>query len=301
MNVLEKIRYIFDQDLLRDGLERKQNLGQFVEMAHSWVLEHGSNYIQGLEGFKKDFSAGTTQSFDSFYLRHRGRRMRCLQGEYFYHIKTWLAAGIPWSFISDSDPLTANDALIISVPFCDTGNNRGDISDLLGLCDRLGIPVLIDCCYWPISSEIYLDVAHDCVDTVAFSLSKAFPVAHLRIGWRYTRRDVQDGQSLLDNINYNNTLSAFVGSEIVKYFSCDFVPNIYREKQKQVCDFFNLEPSQSILFGIGDKQWNQYSRSNLLRVYGLNLDPGLFVNRISLVSIFDNWDIFQSISHELKS
>jgi hypothetical protein len=131
---------------------------------------------------------------------------------------------------------------------------------------------------------------------VAFSLSKAFPVANLRIGVRYTRPDIFDGQKLHDSINYNNSLSAWIGLQLIKQFPSDYIYNRYREQQQQVCEQFNLTASDSVLFAQGDSTWDYYNRGNLLETYKLDFTAQQFCNRISLVSIFDNWDIFEAIN-----
>jgi hypothetical protein len=266
-----------------------------------WLENHSSNTIIGLEGFQADFSAGTTQAFDSFYYRHRHRRFRCFVGEYFYHLKTWISTNTPWAFVTSAEPLMFGDALVMSVPFCDTGSLPKDFNLIISQCEELNIPVLVDCCYYPISGGIDIDVTSSTIDTVTFSLSKVFPVANLRIGVRYTRPGTFDGQRLHDSINYNNTLSASIGLALISKFRSDYIYRTYSVRQQQVCDYFELTPSTSVLFAIGDKQWSCYNRSNLLKSYGLNFDADQFQNRISLVSIFDNWELFKLLKNETIS
>jgi hypothetical protein len=194
--------------------------------------------------------------------------------------------------------LVAGDALVISAPFCDTGNMHPEFDSAITHCNRVGIPVLIDACYYVISGGIELDITAECVDTVAFSLSKAFPVANLRIGMRYTRADIFDGQVLHDAINYNNTLSAQIGNMLIRSYSSDYIYNHYREQQLDFCSAVGIVPSDSVLFATGDVTWNEYNRSNLLQQYQLSFDPDLFVNRISLTSVFENWDLFELIKNE---
>lgn len=279
---------------------KQDHLPVFVDEFASWV-NSSANQIIGLENFEADYSAGTTQSFDSFYLRHRRRRFRCLVGEYFYHIKVWTSNDINWSFISDEDPLVARDALVISAPFCDTGNLPVNYDSILLECSRLSIPVLIDCCYYTIAGNINIDVRYDCIDTVCFSLSKAFPVANNRIGVRYTLKNIFDGQKLHHSINYNNLLSAYIGLEFIKNFKVDYVYNKYQAKQQEISKFFNIAPSSSVVFAVGDSTWSQYSRKNLLSAYHLNFDPTLFANRICLNPVYENWNLFTKFKNEFNS
>lgn len=294
----ELILHKVNQTLSRNTWQHKDSLTYFKQDFAPWLQQHSSNRIAGLEQYQPNFSTGTTQAFDSFYFRHRARRFRCFVGEYFYHLKTWLSNDVDWSFITDSDPLVAGDALVISAPFCDTGSMHPDFDSAVTHCNRLGIPVLVDACYYAISGGVELDVTAECIDTVAFSLSKAFPIANLRIGMRYTRAEVFDGQSLHDAINYNNTLSAQIGNMLIRNYSSDYIYNHYREQQLEFCSAVNIVPSDSVLFAVGGAKWNEYNRSNLLQQYQLNFDPELFVNRISLTSVYENWDLFESLKNE---
>jgi len=291
------IKNIFRDDLLDNGLNKWDNLSKFKNSFTGWLRAHKSSNVIGLDQYQIDFGAGTTQSFDSFYLRHKNRKFRCYTGEYFYHLKTWISNQINWSFITDDDPVSDNDAVVISMPFCDTGSSHSEYKKLISVCEKLDVPVLVDCCYYPISGGIDIDVTSKCIDTVSFSLSKAFPVANLRIGIRYTR-DTFDGQKLHDSINYNNTLSAYIGSRIIDKFSSDYIYDKYLDKQQSVCDYFGLVPGNSVMFAVGNSDWDQYSRRNLLDKYQLNIDPSKFNNRVSLVSIFENWNLFTKIKHE---
>lgn len=292
------LNLLLNKDVKLLGLDRGSNLAEFKHVMHKWIQNHKYNQLSGLDQYDIDFSAGTTQSFDSFYYRHRSRRMRCFVGEYFYHLKSWISNHTNWSFVTDLDPLVPGDALVISMPFCDTGSVLPDFDSVLDLCNRNSIPVLVDCCYYSISHNVCADLDRDCVDTVCFSLSKTFPVANLRIGIRYTRKDIFDGQKLHDSINYNNTLSAWVGLNLMQQFRSDYIYDTFQQQQQQVCDYFDLVPSDSVLFASGDQQWSKYNRANLLNAYQLDFDPDKFNNRISLSAVFDHWDLFEFVKNE---
>lgn len=268
----------------------------------NWLISHSSNTILGLEKFNASFSTGTTQAFDSFYFRHRARKFRCLVGEYFYHLKIWQAETVNWSFITDIDPIQSGDAVVISAPFCDTGSLHPNHTKLIETCEQLGVPVLIDSCYYTISGKLDIDLNYDCIDTIAFSLSKAFPVSLMRIGMRYTRADIFDGQSLHSNISYNNALSAAVGVYVINKFGSDYIYNTYVKQQQEICNTLpGLTASSCAIFAVGDQRWKQYSRATLLNSYKLNFDPNLFTNRICLNSIYENWDLWKLYQREYSA
>jgi hypothetical protein len=270
------------------------NHNLYLEEFQTAFLNWVGDSVTGLSFYNSSFSNGTTQAFDSFYLRHSNKRFRCFVGEYFYHLKSWISLKKDWKFIQDIADIHPGDAVVISAPFCDTGSMHPNYKALLNHCSAKGIPVLVDCCYYPISRNIELNFEYDCIDTICFSLSKAFPVANYRIGIRYTKPNIADGQTLLNSINYNNNFAAFIGLKLIDNFSSDYIFLRYREKQRKVCNIIpGLTISDCAIFAVGDSAWNQYSRRNLLEQYQLDFDPMLFANRICLNSIYENWDLFE--------
>ena len=270
-------------------------LNQFEQEFGPWLQKHNSNTIIGLEHFEPDTSQGATQAFDSFYIKHADKRWKMFYGEYFYHTLTAVNLNKPWSFIKDTSELAHGDALMISVPFCDTGSQIDNLDVILDHCDQHRIPVLIDCAYFTIASNIVLDLNHECVESIAFSLSKTFPVAHARVGMRYTRPGHKDGQKLHSKINYNNRISAAVGLSLIRNFSSDWIVNKYQEPYNRLTKLMHLTPGDSIMFASGNHMWTEYSRKNLLEVYGLDLDYRLFKNRICLTQLLENLPTVSSI------
>lgn len=281
-----------------NGWRQRHWLDIFEHSYLEWLQSSNNNFINGLDQYRPSFSTGTTQSFDNFYLRHRNKKFKCLIGEYFYHLKSWISNNIQWDFIESPDDLTPGDALVISVPFCDTGNVPGCYTELLSVCEKLHIPVLVDCCYYSISNGLQLDFNYSCIDTVVFGLSKTFSVANLRIGIRYTKHTIVDGQTLHSDINYNHSFSAWVGTLLLRKFSPDYMYNTYKFKQQEICQFFNLTPSQTVIFASGDNTWSTYNRSTMLKEYQLDLDASMFNHRICLNSFYENWDMFKKFKEK---
>jgi histidinol-phosphate/aromatic aminotransferase/cobyric acid decarboxylase-like protein len=164
-----------------------------------------------------------------------------------------------WKYIED-DPLSENDAVVISLPFADTGNKHCGYHELMRECSRLKIPVLVDCAYFGSCRSIEFDVAYNCITDITFSLSKTFPIAYARIGMRLTREDDDDTLFVYHKINYNNKIGAALGLKYLERFTPDYITSKYIKKQTQFCQTLNVEPSKTVLFGIGGKDWDQYNR-----------------------------------------
>lgn len=235
---------------------------EFVIKYRCWIGATKLNTITGLDKFPVSAVAqGTTEAFDKFYLKNSTRRLRYFKGEYMYH----QVAGrqyfrTPGTFIEDG-ALDGNDAVVVSLPFSDTGNEHPQMKTMLEECTRLGIPVLMDCAYIGICSGIAFDLDHDCITDVTFSLSKTFPVPHLRIGMRLTRTDDDDALLVINKTQYVNRLSVAVGLELIQMWDVDTIPSLYTDTQKEFCKALEVETSNCVIFGIDTtKKWQQYNR-----------------------------------------
>jgi len=248
---------------------------KFLTKYLEWIQATKINTVQGLDSFKyKCYSNGTTESFDKFYQKHKSRRFRCFRGEYLYHRLVWRNNYPNWVF-ADDECLDPNDAVVISLPFSNTGNIHQLHEDMLNVCDEKNIPVLVDCCYLGICSNIDFNFNHKSIEEVVFSLSKTFPVAHTRIGMRLSRIDDDDSLFVVNKNNYTNRTGAALGLHLINNFSADYIPTKYKDKQKIFCDYLKLTPSNTVLFGLDyENKYAEYARDK-----GSNDSD---VNRLSL-------------------
>lgn len=231
----------------------------FLKLHRKWVSTSKLNTVIGLDNFNYQcYSNGTSEGFDKFYLRNKHRRFRCFNGEYLYHKLAW-RDGFNWEYITDLD-IDDNDAVVISLPFADTGNCHVQYRDLLSKCDRLGVPVLVDCAYFGICRNTQFDFSYSCITDIMFSLSKTFPVANARIGVRYSRKDTDDTLFVYKKIDYVNRIGAYLGTRFLKNFSPDYIPNKYKTMQKDFCEELNVTASSTVLFGIAETGWPEYNR-----------------------------------------
>jgi hypothetical protein len=246
--------------IAKDCLNDHTIQDQFLEEYFDWIQKTKLNQYKNLDKFSvKAYSNGTTEGFDKFYLRNLNRRFRCFRGEYMYHGASWKLYRPDWKFIEDA-PLESTDAVVVSLPFSDTGNQHSGMNELLDTCDRLQIPVLIDCAFVGICQNINFDFDRSCITDITFSLSKTFPVANLRIGMRLTRYDNDDGLLVHTKTNYNNRLGAAVGLDLIQQFSVDWNVTNYQSHQIKLCKELDVVPSNTVIFGLGNDRYKQYNR-----------------------------------------
>ena len=91
--------------------------------------------------------------------------------------------------------------MIISLPFSDCGAEHPATQDILDECDKLDVPVFIDCAYYSIARDINFNLDRKCIKGIAFSLSKAFYGTHrLRIGLRCKKDFNDDGVRVIKEV-----------------------------------------------------------------------------------------------------
>jgi hypothetical protein len=236
---------------------------KFLNRYYNWIQETNLNSFKGLDKFDtRAFSNGTTESFDKFYLKNKDRRIRYFQGEYMYHIAAAHSYFDQSAYIDD-EPLSENDVVIFSLPFADTGNEHPEMHRILKTCEDLNIPVMIDCCYFGSCRDINFDFSYSCIYAVVFSLSKSFPVQHLRIGMRLTKEDDDDPLLVYNKNKYINRLGAAVGFEIFNRYSPDYNQIVYRNVQEAFCKELGVTPSNCVFFANSSNSFFEYNRGTI--------------------------------------
>lgn len=247
-------------------LEKESLLDEYKDTYLNWILSTKKNKVSGLDLFQeKNYSLGTTESFDKFYIENFSKTFKCFRGDYLYHNISWNSAGIHWNYIDDEKNkinLEPNDAVVISFPFADTGNIHPLMTrDFFDECLKLGIPVMLDCAYFGICENINFDFTHPAITDVVFSLSKSFPVRHFRIGLRLSKELKNDGLTAYNNTQYLNKIGCGIGIEFMNSFSPDHPCNTYRQTQLKFCKEFDLKSSNTVIFGIdANSKYQKYNR-----------------------------------------
>ena len=235
---------------------------RFLDHYRAWIVSTKRNRLLNLKNFGVAcYSQGTSESFDKFYLRNHTRRFRCFRGEYMYHAASWRNYFPGWCYI-DQEPLDKNDAVVVSMPFSDTGDVHPETVSLLKKCTELGVPVLIDCAFFGICRDIEFDFNHDCITDITFSLSKTFPVSHVRIGMRLTREDDDDSLLVHHKTRYVNRFGAGLGLELLREWSADYNTERWESLQNKCCRELGVVPSKSVIFGIASNNFSEYNRGN---------------------------------------
>ena len=260
--------------MLRDHRDFVQGLWNerewdFTELKHDyfklykqWMFEPHPR-IQGIDWYGEPcFTQGTTESFNLFYIRYSDKRLRIAKGEYFYHNMIGKLYNKPFAFL-DEDDLQEGDAVVLSVPFSDTGNVPYYLEEILTECDLKGIPVMLDLAYLNLAKDLSFDLRHECIEYITSSLSKSFPLELSRVGIRFQKSSFEDQLNIMneDKLNYINMHSLYLGYQMMKEWKADWLYTKYRYPQERICEELEVEPSSCVIFGIdNDNTYPEYNR-----------------------------------------
>ena len=240
-------------------------LQKFKDKFVSWIASSKYNKLEGLENYKDiSYVHGTIQSFDHFYLLQKKKRFRFLKGEFFYR-KCNFQHDWNWEYI-ENDEIKRGDAVILSVPFSDYGRQHPLLTqEFLDYCDTNSIPVMLDFAYYPMAKNINVNLNHNCIQLITFSLSKAFyGMEHLRVGIRMVNdfRHIDDGVGAFNEQQMVNRVGAAIGYELMNKYSVDYNWDTFGEKYSKICKEMNLEETDCVMFGIGGDEYKSLNRGS---------------------------------------
>lgn len=226
---------------------------QFFSKYMEWMPS--THNLKGIEDFTEAcFTQGTAESFLYFHLKYKDtKRLRIAKGEYFFHqmMKNMYYKDFKWL---EDGVIEENDAVLLSVPFSDTGGVPDYLDNILIRCTELGVPVFIDLAYINLAIDIDIDLTYPCIEYVSTSLSKVFPVEFHRIGLRLQRKKDKSEDQLYvynsDGYGYLNFMSMNLGLELMKTFKADHIYRQYKPAQDELCEKMGLVPSRCVYFGI---------------------------------------------------
>ena len=239
------------------------SLDTYIDVWRNWLATSKLNYISGLNEFKfAHYTQGTSQAFDNFAIRHsKDRYLTTIRGDFQYH--RCIGKFLYHKELDFLKPVvTKNSALVISLPFSDLGTEHHAMHDLLRFCNKNKVPVCLDLAYFGIAKSLFLDLRnYPCIEEVTCSLSKPFyTLENHRVGVRFTREYQDDGISMINEVNYQNNLSMSLGVAYMLEFHKDYLWNKYRNKYHSVMHEFDLTPTDTIIFGLGDERFAEYNR-----------------------------------------
>lgn len=113
----------------------------------------------------------------------------------------------------------------------------------------IDIPVVLDIAYVGTTAIQKIPVTPN-IEKVFFSLSKPFGLRNIRTGWYFTRKPDIKLHRLHIKANYYNYVAHNIAELVISQFSVDYVYNKFVNKQKNICNQYNLIPSDTVWLAI---------------------------------------------------
>lgn len=227
---------------------------EYIEAFIHWIYSGKNNQLSNAcrlnskRYLRKDVIVGTTQSFDEAYFRYHNRRLRIFRGEYAYHRRcyknfAWLDKPLKTDPGGDwAEPLESGDWVIVSHPFCGSGEEHPKLGELFKKCVEKNIPLVLDCAWFGTCFDLKFDLEHPAITEVSFSLSKGIGLGSMRTGLRFSNYSKTDKGFIAQQNEYKHLVlnNCQLGIYQMEKFNPDWQTNKYLNWYKKLCSEYSL-------------------------------------------------------------
>ena len=158
----------------------------------------------------------------------------------------WYYKAIIETEIKSASEIKKNNLLIVSVPFFENFKIRDDMSDVLEICSRLGVPVMLDLIWLPlVEGSTPLDHT-DCVEVITHSMTKVLPISGIKGGislWRSPAPQRHNTYPLGGNVGFHIT------KKYLEDFGYHHVRDSLRPMRDKWCSILGLEKNNFVYSG----------------------------------------------------
>lgn len=239
---------------------------QYKQTFYKWIKDSEHNNINGLENFNHTtITNGTSEAFAMFMMKHNTKRIRFFRGDFMMHKIASNNMEMDWEFIDAGmkNDIMVGDAIIMSCPFSDTGEEHENMQHALVRATQLNCPVLIDMAYFGMCKNINIDLNMPCIETVTFSLGKTFPLIGARAGIRFQKEIIDDPVNFANQVGIVNNLGCMIGNFAMEAWNADYIPNKYGEAYTRFCEDNDISTTKCMLFATTrDSKYESINRGN---------------------------------------
>ena len=256
------------EEFLKDDYIFKKNIIEdYKTIFFNYLTNDKNNTLLGLKNYiYGTYTHGTIQAFEDFYSRHSEKRLRWFEGDFAYHKIASRSYSFSGEVINHLDDFRIGDAFVISVPFSASCSLYPNLEDILLECDIKNVPVLMDFAYLPISRNIVVDLNHESIDSICFSLSKCyFGIERLRTGLRLRRKHDDDPIDFFNEFSMFNYAGAHVAMKLIKRYPPSFIVDLLSPLYEDICKKNDLVMNNTLLFGslkLTDSKYDYYKRGD---------------------------------------
>ena len=185
--------------------------------------------------------ADTVHCVYEFLYKHKDRNPIIFNGEFWYYNK------IIKDKIDTIDQIKSDSVLVISYPFMEQLKMREDMNEILQRCTELGVPVLLDCIWLPLTSQTLELHNTDCIEVVTHSVTKMLPLAGIKGGFCFYKKPLPIE---MRHNEIHGKVGAFFLREIIKQKGYWYVRDSHKKLQQKWCGILDLETHDVVNAGI---------------------------------------------------
>ena len=238
------------QDVINGKIDKDitdQVYVNFKKEMTNWLFSSNLNQFLGFDKFNRvDIMNGCTQFIDSIYMTGP---VQTLSGDYTYHTRL-----NPKIVYSKPEKLQSGKPLIIAMPFPSTGAVHSQMKEILDECLQKEISVHIDGAWLTCCRDIEFDVSHPAICSVGISLSKGLGLGWNRVGLRWTKSNLADSITIMNDFNMNLRAPVMIGLHFLRNLPSDYLWVTHGERYYKICKDFNLTPTKSIYLALCNGQ-----------------------------------------------
>jgi hypothetical protein len=211
-----------------------------------------------------------------FLYKHRDRKPVIFDGEFWYFEK------IIGNKIQNVDQIEKNSVLVISYPFMEKLMMRPDMNKILERCCELGVPVLLDCIWLPLTFETLTLKFVDCIEVITHSVTKMLPLAGIKGGFCFYKKPLPIE---MRHNEIHGKMGAYFLKSLIEEKGYWYVRDSHKALQEKWCKIFNLDQHKLVYVGT-------FEKGHILEEFGgKKFNP---MNLFSLVPFFNNDEICTS-------
>lgn len=201
------------------------------------------NEIIGLDLFPhKDLITGCNHFIDNVIMQYGLKNIQIFEHDYSYYKR--IRPNITYTTLETLDP---NKPLLMAAPFPGHLGLHRQFKQIIKRCEEIGTKVYLDGAWFPPSFGILLDLTSPCIESIAFSCSKAYDLGDNRIGIRYSKhKKTTDSITQLNDRNMISRLSYQIACKFLDNFAYDHIVSLYKEDYDKVVKDLKLRPSNMV-------------------------------------------------------
>lgn len=239
-----------------------------------WIINDNSHKLPNIgirwTEYEKTAMADTVHCVYEFLQKHNDRKPIIFNGEFWYFGK------IIENQIKTIDEIKKDSVLVISYPFMENLKVKDNMNQILKRCCELNVPVLLDCIWLPLTSELYFLEHTDCIEMITHSMTKTLPLAGIKGGFCFYKKPLPIE---MRHNEIHGKIGAFIFDKLINEKGYWYVRDSHYELQKKWCSILGLEQHDVVIVGT-------YKNNHPLKEFGLKKNNP--ENLFSLVPFFNH-------------